>query len=162
MSRQPCLPPPHAGSGGAAVDPLTGFATRDALEAIVVRMATARPGPAGNASPAPGIACVLTDIIGLKEANAREGFTAGDALLRRGAQRLARLAPDARLLARLGGDELVVVFTGPAAEARAARTCEAAIDGGSPALRAGWLPVRRGETPDRFFDRLHAVARAVR
>jgi hypothetical protein len=152
--------------GRGARDPLTGFAPRDALEAVVRRLARTRPhrgdAPAGEDPSAPGIAGVLFDVIGLKNANACGGFSAGDALLRRAAARVRNLAPDARLLARLGGDELVVVFTGPAAASRAAGVCaEASTDGALPLLRAGWLTVRRGESPAGFFDRLHAAARGA-
>jgi len=127
------------------VDPLTGLSQRDALEATL--------GAGGT------LACVLVDVVGLKQTNAVEGFSAGDALLRRAAERLRRLAPDARLLARLGGDELMAVFVGPAAAERAAETSAAAAAAESPLLRAAWAEVLGGEPPTELFDRLYAAAR---
>lgn len=130
---------------GPAADPLTGLAARDTLEAVI-----------GAEGP---IACVLVDLVGLKQANATAGFTAGDALLQAAAGRLRMVAADARLLARLGGDELVAVFTGPASAARASESAAAATAPGTPPLRAAWTERREGETPGELFDRLYAAAR---
>ena len=130
---------------GPALDPLTGLSARDALESLL-----AAGGP---------IACVLVDVVGLKQTNALQGFTAGDTLLRLAAERLRSLAPDARLLARLGGDELVAVFLGPVAAARAAETSAAATAPQSPPLRAAWTALLEGELPGELFDRLYAAAR---
>ncbi len=102
----------------------------------------------------------MVDVVGLKSANEQGGFSAGDALLRLAADRLRELAPDARLLVRLGGDELVAVFTGPAAAERAARSAAAALaDGSSPRLRAGWTARLPGEPAAVLLDRLYANAR---
>lgn len=137
---------------GPARDPLTGLSARDALESLLAE---------NTAAATTGIACVLVDVVGLKKINTLHGFSAGDALLRRAADRLRSLASDARLLARLGGDELVAVFVGPAANARAAETSAAAAAPETPPLRAAWTAVRRGEAPSVLFDRLYAAARQV-
>ena len=136
---------------GPAVDPLTGLSARDALEALLA-------GDDKTAAAA-GIACVLVDVVGLKQTNTQHGFSAGDALLRRAAERLRALAPDARLLARLGGDELVAVFVGAAAATRAAETSTAAAAPETPPLRAAWTTLQGGERPPELFDRLYADAR---
>ena len=136
---------------GPALDSLTGLSTRDALEALLTLDA--------KTAPASSIACVLVDLVGLKQTNILHGFTAGDALLRRAAERLRSLAPDARLLARLGGDELVAVFVGPTAAARAAEASAAAAAPETPPLRAAWTELEEGEPPTELFDRLYAAAR---
>ena len=73
---------------GPALDPLTGLSGRDALESLL--------GGDEKTAAAPAIACVLVDVVGLKQTNTLHGFTAGDELLRQAAQRLRSLAPDAR------------------------------------------------------------------
>ncbi|MCY3015551.1 MAG: diguanylate cyclase [Planctomycetota bacterium] len=135
---------------GPALDRLTGLSARDALEALLTLDAK---------TAASSMACVLVDLVGLKQTNILHGFTAGDALLRRAADRLRALASDARLLARLGGDELVAVFVGPTAAARAAETSAAAAAPETPPLRAAWTELREGEPPTELFDRLYAAAR---
>ena len=122
----------------------------DALEALLTLDAK---------TAASSIACVLVDLVGLKQTNILHGFTAGDALLRRAADRLRALAPDARLLARLGGDELVAVFVGPTAAARAAETSAAAAAPETPPLRSAWTELQKGEPSTELFDRLYAAAR---
>ncbi|MEI8370865.1 MAG: diguanylate cyclase [Planctomycetia bacterium] len=136
---------------GPALDPLTGLSARDALEALLTLDA--------KTAPASSMACVLVDLVGLKQTNILHGFTAGDALLRRAAERLRSLAPDARLLARLGGDELVAVFVGPTAAARAAEASAAAAAPETPPLRAAWTELKEGEPPTELFDRLYAASR---
>jgi len=138
---------------GPAHDPLTGLAGREALEALL----TIEPKTAAAATIP--IACVLVDLVGLKQTNMLHGFTAGDALLRRAAERLRSLAPDARLLARLGGDELVAVFVGPTAATRAAEASAAAAAPEMPPLRAAWTELQEAEPPTDLFDRLYAAAR---
>jgi len=136
---------------GPALDPLTGLSARDALEALLTLDV--------KAAAASSIACVLVDLVGLKQTNILHGFTAGDALLRRAAERLRSLAPDARLLARLGGDELVAVFVGPTAATRAAEASAAAAAPEMPPLRAAWTELKKGEPPTELFDRLYAASR---
>ncbi len=136
---------------GPALDPLTGLSARDALESLL--------GGDDKTTVASAIACVLVDVVGLKQTNTIHGFSAGDALLRRAAERLRSLASDARLLSRLGGDELVAVFVGPTAAARAAETSAAAAAPEMPPLRSAWTELRGGEPPTDLFDRLYAAAR---
>ena len=142
--------------GGPRTDPLTGTATRDVLERALRRLA----GPSVSADPRPvHAACLLVDVVGLKAANAVEGFSRGDDLLRRAADSLRTIAPTARVIARLGGDELVALFTGPRARDEADAACRLAGGVASPRLRAAWAEVERGVPPAALFDRLYARCR---
>ena len=142
---------------GPAVDSLTGLAARDVLEALLGH--DPLRARAGDTGPRPPVACLLVDVVGLKQTHALHGFTAGDALLRRAAERLRSLAPDARLLSRLGGDELVAVFIGSDAAAQATRATTAAAAADSPPLRSAWGMLGDGEPATALFDRLYAEAR---
>ena len=126
-------------------DPLTGLAGRGALAGLQTRHRV--------------VAALLVDVVGLKATNERHGFSAGDRLLREAAESLRRLAPDARVLVRLGGDELLAVFTGAAASTRAEAARAAAACHGRPPLRAGCATLGREETITEFLDRLYALTR---
>ena len=93
----------------AESDHVTRLHSRGTLEAFF----------AGRRDAADDLALVMCDVVGLKEMNERDGFTAGDTCLRRAADRLRAVAAGADILARLGGDEFVAVFTGPGASAAA-------------------------------------------
>jgi two-component system cell cycle response regulator len=90
----------------AAVDPLTGLRNRraalPALRAIAERARAA----------AQDCAVLVIDIDRFKTVNDRFGHSAGDAVLAEVASRLAAAAPGADLLARIGGEEFLAVFTG--------------------------------------------------
>jgi GGDEF domain-containing protein len=131
-------------------DHVTGLATRGTLEAFL-----ARPDFAS-----PHLALVICDVIGLKQVNEQESFLAGDAVLRAAAERLRREGQGADLLARLGGDELVAVFSGPEAAARAEATVgRLAEHGVIPRLRAGMIVATTGETRESLVNRLYARVR---
>ncbi len=93
-------------------DPLTGLpnrahflaALRDALR---------------DAGPRDQVAVLFFDLDRFKLINDSLGHAAGDRLLVILAQRLSRLVRPNRLLARLAGDEFVLLILGPAAEAEA-------------------------------------------
>ncbi len=110
-------------------------------------------------SDAPAATCLLVDVVGMKAANAAGGFSAGDALLRDAAARLRAITPSALIRARLGGDELVALFTGKRARALAEEACLAAGAAASPRLRAGWVELAPGESPRLLIDRLYARSR---
>jgi|688.fasta_scaffold1007747_1 diguanylate cyclase (GGDEF)-like protein len=129
-------------------DHVTGLETRATLHAFLDARDVSAP-----------LAVVLCDVVGLKATNDRGGFSAGDAVLRRAADRLRMAAPDAILHARLGGDECVGVFTGPAAATDAARARERLTASGDPTLRAAADTLRPGETVPAFVDRLYATLR---
>ena len=131
-------------------DHVTGLATRGTLEALL-----ARPDFAG-----PHLALVICDVVGLKQVNESESFLAGDAVLRAAAERLRMEGEGAALLARLGGDELMAVFSGP----EAVTLAEAAVrrlagHGTIPPLRAAMLVARSGDTRESLVNRLYARVR---
>jgi len=137
-------------------DHVTGLESRGALEAFFEAHFRAQGGRAG---PAEDLAMVMCDVIGLKEINARDGFAAGDAWLRRAAGRLQAAAADAATVARLGGDELVAVFTGTAAAAAAARAAATIAAGADLPLRAAATSWQPGESAAMVIDRLYATVR---
>ena len=146
----------------AQPDHVTGLATRGTLEAFL-----ARPTAAG-----PHLAVVICDVVGLKQVNEQENFLAGDAVLRAAAGRLRRAGKGAELLARLGGDEMVAVFTGPQAAAHAEATVRRLAErgagahaepggaaGSGPRLRAGMIVATPDETRESLVNRLYATVR---
>ena len=105
------------------------------------------------------LALVMCDVVGLKQVNEREGFAAGDECLRRAADRLRAAAFDADIIARLGGDELVAAFTGPAAQDAADRAVADLARASTPPLRAAAVVQKHGETCGAIVDRLYAILR---
>ena len=83
-------------------DPLTGVANRAwALEAI-----------AGHLDSADEFAVLFADIDGLKAVNDELGHAAGDATIVVAARQLESLVADDGLVARIGGDEFIVICPG--------------------------------------------------
>lgn len=82
----------------AATDPLTGIANRRGLAAAFARRA-------GD----PASRLLFLDLIGFKAVNDRLGHIVGDRVLKEVATRLAQSLPPSALLARVGGDEFVVL-----------------------------------------------------
>jgi diguanylate cyclase (GGDEF)-like protein len=128
------------------LDHVTGLATRGELH----RVLEAEQGV---------LAVVICDVVGLKAVNERDGFLAGDALLRRAAERLRRAAAEAALAARLGGDELVAIFVGTDAAARAEAVAAAVAGPGMPAMRAASVAVIAREPPGSLIERAYAAMR---
>jgi diguanylate cyclase (GGDEF)-like protein/PAS domain S-box-containing protein len=88
----------------AELDGLTGLPgrtpfQRDFLDAL--------PGRGALAATR---ALMLVDVDGFKQVNDRHGHDAGDTCLKAVAQRLNDIFPDARLIARIGGDEFALVM----------------------------------------------------
>jgi len=131
-------------------DHVTGLASRTVLEALL-RECIGTPRC---------LAVVICDVVGLKQVNEQGSFLAGDAVLGKAADRLRRAAAGADLLARLGGDELVAVFIGPEAAARASAARELLAKGsGAPPLRAGMLVAQPDDTRATLLNRLYATVR---
>jgi len=81
-------------------DPLTGLLNRRGLEQAVDRL---------NSDDKPFVA-MLVDLDGFKAVNDTYGHRVGDELLKSIARRLEQEAPQGAALARVGGDEFVVLF----------------------------------------------------
>jgi len=133
----------------AESDHVTRLDSRGALEAFL----------AGRRDAADALALVMCDVVGLKAINEQDGFAAGDACLRRAADRLRAAAADADIVARLGGDELIAVFTGPDAPAAANHAATTLAEGSAPPLRAAAIVQKPGETCGTIIDRLYAIVR---
>ncbi|GAB3254943.1 GGDEF domain-containing protein [Kineosporia babensis] len=92
----------------ATHDALTGTLSRGGLGGVLA-------GPVGRS---PGLAVIYLDLDGFKAINDEHGHGAGDALLVKVAERFAEAVPGEGVLARMGGDEFVVVVPQmPSAEA---------------------------------------------
>lgn len=90
----------------AATDPLTGLYNRSGLAAAIARLE--RP----DRRSASGIGVLYLDVDGLTTINNTDGHPAGDAVLRAVADRVAGALRSGDIVARVGGDEFVVVATG--------------------------------------------------
>lgn len=88
----------------ASHDPLTGVANRSTLEDRV-QQAVALAGRSGRS-----VAVMLLDLDKFKTINDTLGHAAGDAVLRRVADRLAASVRGADAVVRLGGDEFAIVL----------------------------------------------------
>ena len=91
-------------------DPLTGLANRVVVQERLEELLTAR---------AP-VAVVFCDLDHFKRINDTHGHAVGDEVLRVTGARLARRLADADVVARIGGDEFVVVAAGMRPEGAAA------------------------------------------
>lgn len=98
----------------ASHDPLTGLPNRHRLQSEL-QYAIAHAAQTGD-----GLAVLYLDLDGFKAINDRGGHDAGDRLLREVAQRLQQDLRKGDLVARVGGDEFVVLLPG-CQDAEAAR-----------------------------------------
>ncbi len=87
----------------AATDALTGLANRNAFQARLDQPMRGRDGAD----------LILFDVDFLKQINDQAGHDAGDALIAAVARRLRGVAGEAAMIARIGGDEFVVLLEGP-------------------------------------------------
>ena len=95
------------------IDDLTGLANRAAiLQAIDRAIAVTRRG-------GPTVSLLYIDLDGFRRLNDRCGHDAGDAALREVASALSATARGTDTVGRIGGDDFVVVLSGPRAAAEA-------------------------------------------
>ena len=93
-------------------DPLTGLPNRAALDAHLAKVLDPDGGPR------PAVAVGLIDLVQFKQLNNAYGHEAGDAVLADWAARMQASLDDGECLARMGGDEFVLVIEDvPEAEA---------------------------------------------
>jgi diguanylate cyclase (GGDEF)-like protein/PAS domain S-box-containing protein len=98
----------------ASHDPLTGLPNRHRLQREL------QHAMAHAAQTGAGLALLYVDLDGFKAVNDRSGHDAGDRILREVAQRLQQGLRQGDLVARVGGDEFVVLLPG-CSDANAAR-----------------------------------------
>lgn len=103
----------------AGRDPLTGAANRAGLEAVLAAMSEA---------PGVDVALIVVDLDGMHEVNGRFGYEAGDRLLRHVAAALVSAVRSGDVVARVGGDEFVVVCPGVTRAAVADRVAAVLLD----------------------------------
>lgn len=87
----------------STTDPLTGLATRDALEPAITKALL---------DPASSMAVMFVDLDGFKQLNDSLGHQAGDDMLKRVASGLQASVRVDDVVARYGGDEFVIVMPG--------------------------------------------------
>jgi diguanylate cyclase (GGDEF)-like protein len=93
----------------ATHDPLTGLMNRRKIETMIEkRIQRGKPFSLG-----------IVDLDGFKDINDRLGHRAGDDLLRQFSADLTANARSADSVGRWGGDEFIIVFDGPGADATA-------------------------------------------
>lgn len=89
----------------ALIDPLTGLYNRRYAAGYLSRLL-------GNAGPQDWITVMMLDLDNFKAVNDRFGHPAGDAVLREVAARLGGSLRSSDLLARVGGEEFLIVISG--------------------------------------------------
>jgi diguanylate cyclase (GGDEF)-like protein len=92
----------------AETDPLTGGAIRNGLQAgFQAPMKALGAAPAGGETRQVGV--LFCDLDGFKSVNDRHGHAVGDVVLREVASRLRRVVRTGDIVARVGGDEFVIL-----------------------------------------------------
>jgi diguanylate cyclase (GGDEF)-like protein len=86
----------------AFTDPVTGVSNRSFVNEHL---------PDVVDKPSDALAIFVLDLDGFKPINDRYGHAVGDALLKSVAERLTAVAPEARTIARVGGDEFLLAFS---------------------------------------------------
>jgi diguanylate cyclase (GGDEF)-like protein len=118
-------------------DELTGLANRRALDRALMRE-WRRLQRSGT-----GFALLAMDLDHFKEVNDRFGHPAGDQMLIQVAGRLKRAAREVDLIARVGGEEFIVLVHGNSVEGAliAAERLRAAVSAAPYALKDGLAPI---------------------
>ncbi|MFE1603165.1 diguanylate cyclase domain-containing protein [Methylobacterium sp. ID0610] len=145
----------------ATHDALTGLLNRPGLMAALDR--ELRPEAGSDRA----LALLYLDLDGFKAVNDRLGHAAGDALLRRVADRLVATLPDTCTAARLGGDEFVILAPGLSARAAlrlgkriiAALSEPYAFEGGNTARIGASIGIAgaRGDSAERLLSAADAA-----
>jgi diguanylate cyclase (GGDEF)-like protein len=119
-------------------DPLTGVGNRRAFDRALHAAVTARVGPQGGRriEDAAPLALLIFDFDGFKAINDEHGHAAGDAVLRRAADRAQGVLRSNDTLARIGGDEFAVIAPGAGAEG--ARMIADALHGAIGEIEPSW------------------------
>ncbi len=102
----------------AFTDPLTGAANRAMLEERLEQLLGVAARNGGR------IAVYYLDLDGFKPINDRYGHAAGDEVLREVVRRLSRAVRKSDVVARVGGDEFVVLVPGAASDAEIEEAAE--------------------------------------
>ncbi|MBV8540396.1 MAG: EAL domain-containing protein [Pseudonocardiales bacterium] len=111
-------------------DPLTGLANR---ARVTERLGQIFAGPAGQRR----VGVCFLDLDGFKVVNDSLGHDVGDQLLKTVASRLTRCCGAGQLLARMGGDEFVIVVEDTAGEADVAALAEKVLTAMAEPIRVG-------------------------
>lgn len=114
----------------AGIDPLTGLRNRFSHETMLRALDTPEQFP---------LSIVFGDINGLKETNDVFGHQTGDAVIAAAAEILSRACPQGGYVARIGGDEFIMVL--PRCPAQAAQEIVRRIQADMHAAGAGAPPV---------------------
>ena len=112
----------------ATTDPLTGLGNRALFQSLIER------SPENMA----GFDVIAVDIDFLKQTNDMAGHDAGDALIVAVAERLAAAAGPQATIARIGGDEFIIVLSGAARARVDAVRQMIALSAGAPMRHAGY------------------------
>ncbi|MEZ5779278.1 MAG: GGDEF domain-containing protein [Paracoccaceae bacterium] len=141
----------RAAEAMAQTDALTGLANRRALDAALARAVEA------TARGAPGFALMHLDLDFFKAVNDTLGHAAGDFVLTRVAGTLRQTMRVNDLIARVGGDEFVMLLSGPIDEAVVAEIGARVIEGLERPLTFAGAPCRisgsLGATLSRYYAR---------
>ena len=141
----------------AAFDVMTGLANRAQFQSRLAEFCDVTP--AGDA----GSALMLIDLDGFKGLNDTFGHAAGDACLQETADRLRDLCHEASLIARIGGDEFAVLFSGMTDRRRLDEIARAIVHGLDVPIRrddrclqtsaSAGVAFIDGETPEELFQK---------
>lgn len=119
-------------------DPLTGLANRLLLEARLEQSMQQARRNNGQ------IALLLIDLDRFKEVNDTRGHAIGDEVLRTTAERLRSAVREVDTVARIGGDEFVVVLSAIGSAADAERLAAKLVDGIRQPMRVLAMPIECG------------------
>ena len=144
-------------------DPLTGLANRDRLHEWLGSIMARTPRVGTQ------VAVLFADLDYFKAVNDEHGHLAGDLVLRLVASRLERVVREQDLVARIGGDEFVIVLYGVRDEQNAQTVAEklrlavsvpiTLTDGAqvTPKLSIGVAMAHRNMTPDQVLNHADAA-----